>query len=145
MPFDPNLPLIPKHNLIDTNRNLYNQGNTYHPGAIPAKWRTEEFCTNPIVKIDSPIAGENAIDLVELTTSPDKVGKLIDHDKLNINTCTIEQLIAIDGISTAAADKIVKDREAKGLYDSLQNLLERMPTLAKHSSTLEERFSFEQA
>ncbi len=146
MPFDPNLELIPKTDLIDTNRNWYHKGNIYHPDVIPARWRTEEYCENPIVKDAdefSPIAGANIPETIELTMPTDKIGLPIDYDKIDINSCTVEQLMAIEGFPNQAANRILSDREAKGKYDSIKALVDRLPSLAKHVNTLEARLSFD--
>lgn len=41
---------------------------------------------------------------------------------ININTASADQLSTLDGIGQVKAEAIVKDREANGKYDSLQDL-----------------------
>lgn len=56
------------------------------------------------------------------TTVENKVDK--DNNKININTCTIEQLMTLPNIGSVKAKAIVEYRKANGSFKSIDNLLE---------------------
>jgi DNA uptake protein ComE-like DNA-binding protein len=91
----------------------------------------------------SLIAGARSEEDITLETSSDKLSKQIDYDRVLINSATIDEMIKVEGVSTAAASKIVANRESNGAFESAKNLIERLPALAKFETLLNERFNFE--
>ena len=140
---DPKQDVILKVDVIDTNRNWYSKGSRFVPGALPVKFLTEQYCTN-VPKVEaSLIAGEQTSENITLETASDKLSKPIEYDQVLINSATIDEMIKVEGVSTAAASKIVANRESNGAFESVKNLIERLPALAKFETLLNERFNFE--
>lgn len=49
--------------------------------------------------------------------------KKIYTDKININICTLEELIELDGLGEIKAKKIIDYRESNGLYENIEDIL----------------------
>lgn len=129
--------------IILPNGNWHQKNEVLVPGAIPLEYWNEKYLVNvedPI--IDRTIAGETGEPPLTLTMETHKVSKPVDYDKININTATLEQITSVEGIGNQNANRFIKERDEKGKYESIDNLVDRLPGLTKFKAVLEERFSF---
>ena len=65
-----------------------------------------------------------AEDSVVVGAEPQKAGSASSVQKLNINTATKEELMTLDGIGAAYAERILKKREMLGGFKTLEQLKE---------------------
>jgi Helix-hairpin-helix motif len=140
---DPTKPVELHVKLIGTDNNFYAPG-VYQPGALPTHFLKPEYCKNVSVLTPSPLVGEH-LNLEPLPNSqapiPPVIAKPSGIEKLNINQADINQISKIEGISTAAANKILIDRDTNGAYKDAHDLIARQ-NLSKLANTIEERFSY---
>jgi hypothetical protein len=132
-----------KTGLIGTDGNFYAAG-IYQPGALPAHFLKAEYCRNVSIPMPTPVVGENLNlePLPNTQASPQPViSKPSGIERLNINHADINQISKIEGISTAAANKIIVDRDTNGVYKDAHDLITRQ-NLSKLANTIDERFSF---
>lgn len=144
MTFDPSKKSRVIKDITLQNGNWHQRGEVLLPGAIPQEYWKEQYLANvedPV--IDLAIAGETGLPQLDLKMETHKVGKPVDYDKININTATLEQIITVEGIGNQNASRFIKERDEKGAYISIDNLVERLPGLTKFKVVLDERFSFE--
>jgi hypothetical protein len=129
--------------LQNTNGDYYPAG-IYQPGALPDHFLKPEYCRNVSIPAPSPVIGDR-LQLEPLLNTQPVIQPLVtkpgEAEKLNINTADINQIIKIEGISTAAANKIVIDRDTNGVYKDAADLIARQ-NLSKLASTIDEKFSF---
>lgn len=144
MPFDPKKTSKILKDIILPNGNWHQKNEVVVPGAIPQECWNERYLVNVEDRIIDPaIAGEVGLPSLDLTMETHKVSKPVDYDKININTATLEQITTVEGIGNQNANRFIKERDEKGKYESIDNLVERLPGLTKFKAVLEERFSFE--
>lgn len=65
-----------------------------------------------------------AEDSVVVGAESQKAGSVSSVQKLNINTATKEELMTLDGIGAAYAERILKKREMLGGFKTLEQLKE---------------------
>lgn len=59
----------------------------------------------------------------KMAPAPNKVAKKT-YEKVNVNTCTWEELVAVTGISAETAKTVCRYRNKNGLFKSIEDLLE---------------------
>lgn len=76
------------------------------------------------VDVDSTIQAENSVstDVSKTVTGYADSNEPIMHYPLNLNTCTAEELMTIDGIGEAKASAIIEYREYIGGYSSVDEI-----------------------
>lgn len=66
----------------------------------------------------------NKITTTPTTTLTTQTTTLINkEEKININTCTIEELMTLKGLGESKATKIIEYRNTNGLFNSIEDLL----------------------
>jgi hypothetical protein len=147
MPIDLTKPvqLITKAPLLGENGNYYSPG-VYRPGELPAQFLIDTYCRNVgEVPVFSAVAGDGATTTIPDLQSPQPIpaiSKLVEHDLIDINTADIGKIMEVQGIGTSIANKIVVEREAKGAYKDLGDLMARIEKLVPLTTTIENRFKF---
>jgi Helix-hairpin-helix motif len=140
MVFDPKKASKILKDIVATNGNWYQKGEVVVPGAIPNEYWNERYLINVEDVIKDPLVPEPPIEL-ELATH--KLTKPVDYDKISLDTATVAEILTVEGIGNQNANRIIKDRDEKGKFGSIDNLVERLPGLTKFKAALEERFTFE--
>ena len=146
MPLDLTQPVKTNKLLIGDSGNSYPPG-TYRPGELPAKFLVAEFCTNTSANIEiSPVAGANvqpiALDVQTITDPVPTISKAVDHDLIDINTADIGKIMEVKGIGTSLANAIITERDNKGAFKDIGDLVGRIEKLVPLTTTIENRFSF---
>ena len=88
----------------------------------------EDKTTQPTIRV--PIETNTTIETTTLTTTTTisttttkEITSTTNTSKININTCTIEDLIKLDGLGETKAKKIIEYREANGLFETIEDIL----------------------
>ncbi len=93
----------------------------------------EETLSPPVLRTAAPLATQSSVTnapLVANTPVAETSGRstaieietVDDSDLLNINTATVEQLVALPGIGETRAQDIIAHREAYGDFQSIQDI-----------------------
>lgn len=147
MPIDLSKPvvLIAKSAVLGENGNYYSPG-TYRVGELPEQFLNDTYCRNVgDTPAPSAVAGADAVTIIpelQETEGGASMTQSINHDLIDINTADISQIMQVQGIGTSIANKIVVEREAKGAYQSLNDLVTRIDKLVPLTTTIENRFKF---
>lgn len=145
MPLDLTQPVKTTKLLIGESGNFYPPA-VYRVGELPAQFLVEEFCHNVgVAAVHSPIAGANVqpIALELQTTEPiPAISKVVNHDLIDINTADIGKIMEVKGIGTSLANAIITDRDNKGAFKDIGDLVGRVEKLIPLTTTIENRFSF---
>ena len=64
------------------------------------------------------------VELYSVTNNVTYVSELKVNDPVNINTATAEELMELDGIGEALAERIIEYRETQGRFEHLEDLAE---------------------
>ncbi len=132
--------------LIGDSGNSYPPG-TYRPGELPDKFLVSEFCTNVGANIQiSPVAGANvqppALEVQTIINPVPATSKAVNHDLIDINTADIGKIMEVKGIGTSLANAIITDRDNKGAFKDIADLVTRIEKLVPLTTTIENRFDF---
>jgi hypothetical protein len=145
MPLDLTQPVKTSKLLVGEHGNNYPPA-VYRPGELPAQFLVEEFCQNVgVAAVHSPVAGANIqpIALEVQTTEPiPAISKAVNHDLIDINTADIAKIMEVKGIGTSLANAIVIERDSKGSFKDVADLVGRIEKLIPLTTTIENRFSF---
>jgi Helix-hairpin-helix motif len=145
MPLDLTQPVKTSKLLVGEHGNNYPPA-VYRPGELPPQYLTEEFCHNVgVAAVHSPIAGANiqpiALEL-QTTEAIPAISKAVNHDLIDINTADIGKIMEVKGIGTSLANAIVIERDSKGSFKDVADLVSRIEKLIPLTTTIENRFSF---
>jgi hypothetical protein len=146
MPLDLTQPVKTTKLLIGGSGNSYPPA-VYRPGELPAQFLVEEFCQNVgVTAVHSPIAGANVqapvLEVQTITEPVPAISKAVNHDLIDINTADIGKIMEVKGIGTSLANAIITDRDNKGAFKDIADLVSRIEKLVPLTTTIENRFSF---